>query len=93
MHAEDAAIIGEGVIDGRAQESDWWIRPKEVRTACRGNLLYTQRCKGLLVQGLTFMNSPSWNLHPAFSSAWAARRFITGMPLPAPMGTGQVRPS
>ena len=67
INTEDAAIIGEGVIDGRAQESDWWIRPKEVRTACRGNLLYTQRCKGLLVQGLTFMNSPSWNLHPAFS--------------------------
>ena len=63
----DAAVIGEGVIDGRAQESDWWIRPKEQRIACRGNLLYTQRCKGITVQGLTFRNSPSWNLHPAFS--------------------------
>ena len=63
----DTAVIGEGVIDGRADEGDWWIRPKEIRVASRGNLLYTQRCKGLLVQGLTFMNSPSWNLHPAFS--------------------------
>ena len=63
----DAALIGEGVIDGQAQESDWWVKPKEIRIASRGNLLYTQRCKGMLVQGLTFMNSPSWNLHPTFS--------------------------
>ena len=63
----DVAIIGEGVIDGRADEGDWWVRPKETRIASRGNLLYTQRCKGMLVQGLTFRNSPSWNLHPAFS--------------------------
>ena len=64
---EDTAVIGEGVIDGRADQGDWWVRPKEIRTASRGNLLYTQRCRGLLVQGLTFMNSPCWNLHPAFS--------------------------
>ena len=63
----DVAIIGEGVIDGRAQDGDWWVKPKEIRIASRGNLLYTQRCKGMLVQGLTFMNSPSWNLHPAYS--------------------------
>ncbi len=63
----DTAVIGEGVIDGRAQEGDWWVRPKEIRIASRGNLLYTQRCSGMLVQGLTFRNSPSWNLHPAFS--------------------------
>lgn len=64
---QDTAVIGQGIVDGRAQEGDWWVRPKEVRIASRGNLLYTQRCKGLLIQGLTFMNSPSWNLHPAFS--------------------------
>ena len=63
----ETAVIGEGVIDGRAQECDWWINPKVIRTASRGNLLYTQRCKGMLIQGLTFMNSPSWNLHPAYS--------------------------
>ena len=63
----DVAVIGEGVIDGRAQEGDWWVRPKEIRIASRGNLFYTQRCKGVLVQGITFMNSPSWNLHPTYS--------------------------
>lgn len=64
---EDTTIIGEGVIDGRGGEGDWWVNPKEKRIARRGHLLYTQRCKGLTVQGITFMNSPSWNLHPAFS--------------------------
>ena len=65
IDAEDTAVIGEGVIDGRAGESDWWIDPKEKRIAWRGHLIYTQRCKNMLFQGL--INSPSWNLHPAFS--------------------------
>ncbi len=64
---EDVAIVGEGVVDGRAQDSDWWVDPKVTRIASRGNLFYTQRCKGITVHGLTFMNSPSWNIHPAFS--------------------------
>ena len=67
MDVTDTAVIGEGVIDGRGGESDWWIRPKEKRIARRGNLVYTQRCRNLLFQGLTFLNSPSWNLHPAYS--------------------------
>ena len=67
IDVKDTAVIGGGVIDGRGGEGDWWVRPKEKRIARRGHLLYTQRCKGLLFQGLTFLNSPSWNLHPAYS--------------------------
>ena len=63
----DVAIIGEGIIDGRAGEGDWWINPKVQRIACRGNMFYTQRCRKMTVQGITFMNSPSWNIHQAFS--------------------------
>ena len=64
---EDTAVIGEGTVDGCADRGDWWERPKEMRIARRGNLLYLQRCSGFTVQGITFRNSPSWNLHPAFS--------------------------
>ena len=64
---QDTAVIGEGVVDGRAQESDWWIEPKKIRGAARGNLLFLMRCRGITVQGLTFRNSPAWNLHPAMS--------------------------
>ena len=64
---EDVRLIGEGVVDGCAQESDWWIKPKEKRGAYRGRLLFLERCKNITVSGLTFRNSPSWNLHPCFS--------------------------
>ena len=67
IDSEDIAIIGEGIVDGRGGEADWWVKPKEKRIARRGNLLYTQRCRNITVQGITFMNSPAWNLHPAFS--------------------------
>ncbi len=64
---EDVRIIGEGVVDGRAQESDWWAEPKLRVGAFRGHLLFLRDCRGVAVQGLTFRNSPSWNIHPMFS--------------------------
>ena len=51
----DVAVIGEGVIDGRAGDGDWWINPKVQRVACRGNLFYTQRSRDITVQGITFI--------------------------------------
>ncbi|MBR1820986.1 MAG: glycoside hydrolase family 28 protein [Clostridia bacterium] len=64
---EDVRLIGEGLIDGRAQYGDWWLDPKAKRGAFRGRLLYLRDCRDITVQGLRFRNSPSWNLHPAFS--------------------------
>ena len=64
---EDVRIIGEGVIDGRGQEAGWWKEPKLKHGAFRGHLLFLRSCRGVTVQGLTFRNSPAWNLHPAFS--------------------------
>ena len=67
IDAEDVAIIGAGTVDGRGGEGDWWVNPKVIRIAGRGNLFFTQRSRNITVQGITFMNSPSWNLHPTFS--------------------------
>ena len=64
----NTAVIGQGVVDGQADKGDWWIDHKKIRGAFRGNLLYLQRCENFAVQGITFENSPCWNLHPAFSS-------------------------
>lgn len=64
---EDVHIIGEGTVDGRAQFGDWWIEPKRKRGAYRGHLLYLRECRDVTVHGLSFRNSPSWNLHPCFS--------------------------
>ena len=67
VEAEDVRIIGEGTVDGCAQDSDWWVNPKVKRGAFRGRLLFLERCKNITVQGVTFRNSPAWNLHPYFS--------------------------
>ncbi len=65
---EDVGLYGEGVLDGQAGPAGWWDRPKEkINGAWRGRMLFLNRCRGITVQGLTFRNSPSWNLHPYYS--------------------------
>jgi len=67
IHVKDVRIIGEGVIDGRAQEGIWWVNPKGHTRAFRGHLLFFNSCEDITVQGLTFRNSPAWNIHPLLS--------------------------
>ena len=67
IDVEDVVICGEGVCDGMAQQSDWWVNPKVRRGAYRGRLLFLCRCRNIVVQGVPFCNSPAWNLHPYFS--------------------------
>lgn len=64
---EDVKLIGPGVVDGCAPEGDWWVNPKIKKGAYRPRLFYLKDCKDITVQGLTFRNSPAWNLHPTFS--------------------------
>lgn len=68
VDVKDVAIYGQGVADGMAQESDWWVNHRTKRGAWRGRLLYLCRCRNVTVQGITFRNSPAWNLHPYFSN-------------------------
>ena len=64
---ENVQIIGEGIVDGCASQENWWKDHKQKKIAWRGRLFYLRDCKNITVQGLTFRNSPSWNLHPTFS--------------------------
>ncbi len=64
---ENVLLYGQGTIDGRAQLSDWWLNAKQMRGAFRPRLLYLNHCTNVNVQGLTFTNSPAWNIHPYFS--------------------------
>ena len=64
---EDVRVIGQGVVDGCAQLGDWWPNHKVIKGAFRGRLFYLRDCENVTVQGITFRNSPSWNLHPCFS--------------------------
>lgn len=67
VDVKDILIYGQGVADGMAHQADWWVEPRRKRGAWRPRLLYLCRCKHVTVQGLTFRNSPAWNLHPYFS--------------------------
>ena len=67
MGVEDVRIIGEGTVDGCAQDGDWWQHTHTRTIAWRGNLFFLRGCKNITVQGIHFANSPCWNLHPFMS--------------------------
>ena len=69
IEVENVKIIGEGIIDENAQNSDWWINHKVMRGgAYRPKGVFLSHCKHIGLQGITVTNTPSWNLHPYFSS-------------------------
>ena len=62
----DVAVIGEGVIDGNAQNSDWYVNHRVMRIAWRPRGVFFNRCENVLMQGVTVRDTPSWNVHPYF---------------------------
>jgi len=66
-HARNIYIVGRGIIDGNAQNSEWWINPKE-RKVGRPRLFFCNQCDGITFHGITGRNSAAWNFHPFFSS-------------------------
>lgn len=62
---EDVTITGEGVIDGNAQNTDFWTNFKNFEPA-RPRLMFLCSCKNVTLHGVTAKNSPSWNLHPFY---------------------------
>ena len=67
IEVENVNIIGEGIIDGNASNSDWWQNEKEKVISWRPRGMFLVRCNNINVQGVTVCNTPSWNLHPYFS--------------------------
>ena len=64
---KNISIIGEGTVNGRGFEAGWWLNPKTGDKPARPRMLYLRDCENVTVQGVHFINSPSWNLHPCFS--------------------------
>lgn len=58
------ALTGSGTIDG--QGADWWTAYKNGLISTRPRLVQFTRASNVLVQGITLLNSPNFNL--AFSS-------------------------
>ncbi len=65
FHAENIAIVGQGAIDGNAQNSTWWHDVKK-RTIGRPRLVFFNHCQHITFHGITGRNSASWNFHPFF---------------------------
>ncbi len=61
---KNVKIIGQGTIDGNAQNSDWWVDVKVKRGAWRPRIMYFIGCEEVVVEGLKIKNSPSWTIHP-----------------------------
>ena len=98
---ENIAVTGEGVLDGQADETNWWPwkgkkaygwkegtpnqNDKDKRAALfqmaekgvaveerrfgngyylRPQFVQPYRCKNVLIEGVTFLNSPMWILNP-----------------------------
>lgn len=59
-------IVGEGYINGNANNSTWWATPKG-RTVARPRLVFLNKCENIVFHGIKGGNSASWNLHPFFS--------------------------
>ncbi len=62
-YAHNVDIIGQGIIDGNAQNSSWWQNVKE-RHIARPRLVYLHECENITFHGVTGRNSPAWNFHP-----------------------------
>lgn len=62
----DVKVIGEGTVDGNALAGDWYVNHRVKRVAWRPRGIFFNRCKGVLMQGVTVTNTPSWNVHPYF---------------------------
>ena len=63
---KNVTIVGEGTINGNADKSTWWDRPKG-RAVARPRLVFLNKCQNVRMHGVTCKNSASWNVHPFFS--------------------------
>ena len=59
-----------------------------IKDFLRPNLLVLSRCKQILLEGVTFQNSPAWNLHPLMSEDIVVRNVYVKNPWYAQNGDG-----
>lgn len=68
INVTNVKLIGQGIIDGNAQNGDWWVDVRTKRLAWRPRGVFLNKCDNITLQGVTVTNTPSWNLHPYFSN-------------------------
>jgi polygalacturonase len=73
-----------GLISAHKTAADY----EAVKDFLRPNLLVLNRCKQILLEGVTFQNSPAWNLHPLMSEDIVVRNIYVKNPWYAQNGDG-----
>lgn len=68
VDVENVLIYGEGTVNGNASKETWWKNPKVMVGAFRPRTFFLNRCRRVTALGVKFCNSPSWTIHPYFSS-------------------------
>ena len=64
-HLSNVNIIGQGTIDGNAQNVGWWIDVKNQPNA-RPRLVFFNKSSNVTIHGITGQNSGAWQFHPYF---------------------------
>jgi polygalacturonase len=63
VNLENVAVTGRGVIDG--QGAAWWEKKRRnVLQYPRPRMISLEKCKNVLIEGLTLTNSPAWTINP-----------------------------
>lgn len=85
----------EGFAKGQDMKDPGRITPdrdeahyRSVKDFLRPNLLVLTKCDRILLEGVTFQNSPAWNLHPLMSSNITVRNILVKNPWYAQNGDG-----
>ncbi|XP_020579273.1 LOW QUALITY PROTEIN: probable polygalacturonase [Phalaenopsis equestris] len=84
----DVIITGDnGTIDG--QGSSWWAKfhHKQLKYT-RGYLVELQHSDQIFISNLVFLNSPSWNIHPVYSSNIIVKGITISAPVNSPNTDG-----
>lgn len=73
-----------GVISDGKTAADF----AEIKDFLRPNLIVLTQCKNILLEGVTFQNSPAWNIHPLMSENIIIRDIYAKNPWYAQNGDG-----
>lgn len=65
FHLKNVNIVGEGCIDGQAQNSTFWKDVKKLPWG-RPRDIFFNDCENLNVHGISVCNTPCWTIHPYF---------------------------
>jgi polygalacturonase len=76
---KNAGVIGAGVTIKDVEDYKDFLRP---------NLVVLAKCKKVLLEGVTFQNSPAWNLHPLMCEDLTVRNVYAKNPWYAQNGDG-----